>query len=157
MERWGIYTTELAALIYKGLPAFRMEKGEFHEVPAGELNQFDSNHMTDLVFRPVDIEEFEADREFAEAHKERISSLAPEEARELGQLRGEKKNWDASLKIAFQMGLYCAKLEGGQVLTRGQLTDEVCRIDKLPDTSIDRIWDAMPDKYKKGPGRPKKK
>jgi hypothetical protein len=59
MDRWRSSPTELASFIYQGLRAFRMKNGNFHEVKHEEVNNFDDKNMTDLLFRPVDIEEFE--------------------------------------------------------------------------------------------------
>jgi hypothetical protein len=77
------------------------------------------------------------------------------EPRELGGLREEKKKWDSSIVAAVQAGVHFANLD--REIIRDELQDFINRMDKnVPNTTIDKIWKALPDKYKKGPGRPKK-
>jgi len=59
MERWKSSPTELASFICDGLPAFRIEKGKPVQIKPEEIQYYDEEHMTDLLFRPVDVEEFE--------------------------------------------------------------------------------------------------
>jgi hypothetical protein len=154
MRRWSCSPTELASLICDSLRAFRIEKGERIEVKPEEIQHYDEQHMTDLLFRPVDVEEFEKRPGLMEVLVDRGAALAPPEARELGQLREEKKKWDASIDVAVQTGIHCVKR--GDVITRDQLTDFIVKIAVLPDTTIDKIWKALPDQYRKASGRPKK-
>jgi hypothetical protein len=52
-------------------------------------------------------------------------------------------------------GVYFANL--GHQIIRGDLQDFINKTDKkIPNTTIDKIWKALPDKYKKGAGRPRK-
>ena len=155
MERWNSSPTELASFIYHGLPAFRMEKGSFIQVKPEEIQHYDENQMTDLLFRPLDIEEFEKQPGIIELMADRGGHLSPQEARELGGLREEKKKWDASIQVAVQAGVHFAN-QGGTII-RNDLSDYIFAIDRnIPNTTIDKIWRALPGKYKKGSGRPRK-
>jgi hypothetical protein len=154
MDRWNSSPTELASLICDGLRAFRIEKGERIGVKPEEIQHYDDQHMTDLLFRPVDVEEFEKRFGLMKVLVDQGVALSAEDARELGQLREEKKKWDASIDVAVQTGIHCAKRD--DVITRDQLTDFIVKIGVLPDTTIDKIWKALPEKYRKASGRPKK-
>jgi hypothetical protein len=155
MERWDSSPTELASFIYQGLRALRMEDGAFHQVRPEELNKFDSDHMTDLVFTPKDVEEFENESELAEILKERVSALVETEAHELTDLKRQKAKWDSSIAAAVQVGVHFANLD--REIIRDELQDFINRMDKnIPNATIDKIWKNLPEKYKKGPGRPKK-
>ena len=155
MNRWGLPSPELKSYIYNGLLAFRMEKGEFIEVRPGDLQHSDEAHLADLMFRPKDVLKFESQPGFAEAMRYRGAPLTAQETRELGQLREEKKKWDASILAAVQAGIHCSEFDG--VITTDQLTEFILGIEDLPYTTIHKIWQALPDKYKKKAGRPKKK
>ncbi|RLB12768.1 MAG: hypothetical protein DRG82_16685 [Deltaproteobacteria bacterium] len=157
MERWSIYSTELAAHIYNGLPAFRMENGEFLQVSPEEVNYFDANHMTDFVFNPDDVIGFEKEHGITPIPDPELENakLAAEDARELGFLRKEKAKWDISIEAAVQVAIFCSTL--GRPVLKKEVTDEIWKINStIPDTTIDKIWQALPQKYKKGPGRPRK-
>lgn len=157
MLRWKVSSTELAAYIYDGLPAYRMEEGKFKKVAPEELRDFDMEHMTDLLFFPAEVMGFEKELGFAikEDQDNQSGSLDAKEARELGLLRREKAKWESSIKVALQIGMHCINLD--HQITRDELTDAAYGIDaELPDTTIDKIWQAIPDKYKKGAGRPRK-
>jgi hypothetical protein len=155
MERWNSSPTELTSSIYRGLRAFRMEKGKYFEAKPEEIEHYDEEHMTDLVFRPVDVEEFEKEPEFIDLMQDYVRVLTAQEARELGELRKEKAKWNSSIAVAVQAGIHFANF--GRQIIRDELQDFINKMDKnIPNTTIDKIWKAVPDKYKKGPGRPKK-
>jgi len=157
MKRWHIYSTELGARIYRGLPAFKMEKGEFPRVPPEEVNDFDADHMTDLVFDPEEVISFEKEHGITPAEDPELegSQLSPQNARELGLLRSQKDTMDVSIAAAVQVAVFCAEM--GRPVIRKEVQDFVNNIDlRITDVSIDKIWRAIPNKYKKGPGRPKK-
>jgi hypothetical protein len=155
MDRWNSSPTELASLICDGLRAFRIEKGERIGVKPEEIQHYDNQHMTDLLFRPVDVEEFEKRFGLMKVLVDKGAALSAEDARELGQLREEKKKWDSSIVAAVQAGVHFANLD--REIIRDELKDFIYKTDKtIPNTTIDKIWKALPDKYKKGAGRPKK-
>jgi len=155
MERWKSSPTELASLICDGLRAFRIETGKRIEVKPEEIQRYDHEHMTDLLFRPVDVEEFEKQPGLMEVLVDRGAALAPPEARELRDLRKEKAKWDSSIAAAVQAGAHFATF--GRQIIRDDLQDFINKMDKnIQNETIAKIWNALPDKYKKGPGRPKK-
>jgi hypothetical protein len=154
MKRWRCSRAELLAIMPHGLPAFRSHKGEPLPVGPEEVEDCDSAKFAELLFRPRDVQALESDPEFIEVMKGDFP-MAAQESRELGQLRAEKSKWDASIRAAVETGIHCASLKN--VITRDQLTDFVIKIESLPDTTIDKIWQALPDKYKKKAGRPKNK
>lgn len=156
MERWGIYPTELAVNIYNGLRAYWMAEGEFHRVLPEEVNRFDVDHMTDLVFNPEDVISFEKEHELRNVQdpESENAKLTPEDARELGFLRKEKSKWNASIVAAVRVAIFCSTL--GRPVLRKEVMDEIWGIDgKIPESTIEKIWKALPEKYKKGAGRPR--
>jgi len=157
LERWNVPPTELASFIYQGLPAYKMEKGKILKMEPEEIHDFDSSHMTDLLFMRADIEDFEKANKLPTKDESDANNieLTAEEARELGRLRNEKNKWDSSIIAALHIGMYCSGLD--HPITHDELTDVVYKIDdKIPDTTIDKMWKALPDKYRKGAGRPRK-
>jgi hypothetical protein len=155
MERWDSSPTELGSFIYQGLRAFRMEGGAFHQIRPEELNKFDSDSMTDLLFTPNDVQTFENESELAETLKERVAALAEAEAHELTDLKKQKAKWNSSILAAVKAGIFCAE-SGGEII-RKDLEALIYKIDKdIPNQTINEIWEALPDKYRKGSGRPKK-
>jgi hypothetical protein len=85
--------------------------------------------------------------------------LSANDARELGRLKNEKRKWDDSISAAVKIGISCQKLQlEGHEITRANLTDEIFKLGykKLPDTTIDKIWKAIPESYRKKAGRPSK-
>lgn len=157
LKRWQASPTELASYIYRGLPAYYMKEGKLRQVDPKELNRFDMDHMTDLLFIPSEIESFEKKDEQLRQRMtgEANAALKGEEAQELGRLRNEKDKWDASIVAALHIGLYCAQLDHS--ITRAELADEVYKVDpKIPDTTIEKIWKAIPIDLRKAAGRPKK-
>jgi len=113
--------------------------------------------VEDLFFNPTDIEAFEKGHESLMQRVSGAKEVTAEEARELGQLRLEKNKWDSSIIAAFHIGMYCAHLEQHRI-TRNELANEVYKIDdKIPDTTIDKIWKAIPKDLRKDAGRPRKR
>jgi len=154
MKRWNCSQDELLAIIPHGLPAFRTQKGEPVAVGVEEIEDCDSAQFAKLVFRPKDVHALESDPEFIDVMHGDVQ-MGAEDARELGRLRAEKKKWDASIRAAVQVGIHCSEID--DVITRDELTDFIVKIETLPDTTIDKIWQALPEKYRKKAGRPKKK
>ena len=154
MERWKMAPTELGSLIYQGLPAYRMSEGSFIQINPVEIENFGMPSMTDLVFKPRDVVRFEQEWELESADQPR-TALSAKEAQELGRLRKEKRKWDASIVAALKVGLFCAKTD--KPILRRTVTDIAFGVDnRIPDTTIDNIWKAIPEEMKKAAGRPKK-
>ena len=107
------------------------------------------------AFDLVDIERFERN------HPEYKPEEDPEPLddrgkRKLGQLEKEKIIWDMSLKGAIHIGIFISKQKDFSV-TRNMVMDELHKHKPdIPSTSVERIINAIPDKYRKLPGRPKK-
>jgi hypothetical protein len=85
--------------------------------------------------------------------------LLPKEARELGRLKLEKSKWHDSIKASVLIGLFCKEQEEKQIkITRDMLTGKLFELGfgELPDTTIEKIWKALPEKCRKKAGRPTK-
>lgn len=82
--------------------------------------------------------------------------LDAKERRRLGQLRKEKEKWDESIRATAHAVLFCTDQE--KPVTRGQLWDELSQAGykKLADTTLEKIWKAIPGKYRHVGGRPRK-
>lgn len=92
----------------------------------------------------------------ATQHDPEASMLTNEEKRTLGQLEREKEKWDISIEAAVTIGIYVASANGR--VMRKEIQDEVYKVDgDIPKTTIERIWKAIPVKYRKQGGRPKNK
>jgi hypothetical protein len=134
-----------------------MEKGKILKMEPEEIHDFDSSHMTDLLFMRADIEDFEKANDWPikdESDANNIK-LTAKDARELGRLKNEQEKWDRSIEAAVQVGIFCANM--GRTVVKREVVDEVIKIDRdIPDTTIDKMWKALPDKYRKGAGRPRK-
>jgi hypothetical protein len=157
MERWDIYSTELAARIYEGLPALHMKEGKFIHVPPEEVNNFDMNHMTDFVFDPDDVLTFEKEHGLSPIKEPESNGVefTAEDARQFGMLKRQKHKLNASIVAAVQIGIYCADTD--HRITRDEMGDLIYKIDSDISKSIyELIWQALPDQMKQGPGRPKK-
>lgn len=160
MKRWGIDWVELVELLRQGLPAYDRQEGGFLEkVDADRLDDYDPHFM---LFKPADVEAFEHENEWLlvsaaqQVEQSLASNLTDKEKRRLGQLLREKVKWDKSLEAAVHIGLFCAQLN--HHITRAELEDEIYKIDPdLPNTTVDRIWRAIPEQHRKAAGRPKKK
>lgn len=83
--------------------------------------------------------------------------LPPKEARELGQLRRQKENWDNSIKAAVIATLFCEHQD--HRVTRDELRRELFSqqdLPSIPETSFRRVWKAIPQKFKHIGGSPQK-
>ena len=157
MERWGIYSTELAAHIYQGLPALQMKEGKFFQVPPEEVNNFDADHITDFVFDPNAVLTFEKEHGLSPIKESESDDdkFSREDARQFGMLKRQKLKLDASILAAVQIAIYCANTD--HRITRDEMGDMIYKIDNdIPKSICELIWQALPDQMKKGPGRPKK-
>jgi hypothetical protein len=59
LERWDASSTELPPFIYQRLPVYKMDKDKILKMGQEEINDFDLNHMIDLLFMRTYIEDFE--------------------------------------------------------------------------------------------------
>jgi len=158
MKRWNIDNVELVTLLDQGLPAFYREEANLHQIDKTFLTDFSPRYVEELFFNPTDIEIFEQGNTWLVSNYPDIDNtgLTAREKRELGMLRTEKNKWDSSIIAALHIGMYCSELD--HPITHDELTDEVYKIDdKIPDTTIDKIWKAIPKELRKDAGRPKKR
>jgi hypothetical protein len=89
-------------------------------------------------------------------HQAQVKSTAGSAA-ELGSLRTEKEKWDASIVAATEIGLLF--YEGGltKPTTRDAFMEEFRdKVGGLPDTTIEKIYKALPPEYRHKGGKPKK-
>ena len=160
MERWGIYSTELAAHIYQGLPALQMKEGKFFQVPPEEVKNFDADHMTDFIFDPNDVLTFEKEHGLSPINESESDDgkLTAGDARQFGMLKRQKRKLDASIGAAVQIGILSVYfVDSDHRITRDKMGDIIYKIDNdIPKSTYELIWQALPDQLKKGPGRPKK-
>jgi hypothetical protein len=151
-RQWGVNDRTFAVIVYDNkIPAYDIHYERLD--PEEALHTF----IEDQKFRSEDIENFELENEhMLDIDKYYLKTvLNAKEKRELGQLRREKEKWDSSINVAVKIGGYCQ--EQNRVLNRHEIWDQVIHIDKnLPDTTIEKIWKAIPQQYKSKGGHPKK-
>lgn len=125
--RWEVYAR-----------ALRINEATFY---LREVEEYERAHGWELV-QPNPLEE---------------AGLDPKERRELGQLRLEKEKWDASIKAAVVAGMVASE---GQPMTkdqlRGALKQNGVSWAEIPDTTFNKIWSAIPERFRNMGGRPKK-
>ncbi len=157
MKRWSVDPVELVELLMQGLPAYERQNGDIVRVEP-DVDYRSEVGSSLLLFKPSDVEDFEKEHEWLGANSADVNDvhLSAKEKRELGRLQREKAKWDKSIEAAVHVGLFCAGQD--DQVTRAQLVDEIYKIDPtLPKTTIDKIWKAIPEQYRKGAGAPKKK
>jgi len=150
-NQWGFEERTFTTIVYDNkIPAYdiyneRLEADEaFHIHPDG------------LKFRSEDIENFQLENEHLFKNKTDIREqiMDAKASQELGRLRREKEKWDSAIDVAVKIGLFCH--EQNKKLKRKEVWDHVIHIDKnLPDTTIEKIWRAIPKQYRSQGGRPK--
>jgi hypothetical protein len=149
---WGVDDRTLAAIVYDNkIPAYDIHYERLD--PEEALHTF----IEDQKFRSEDIEKFASENGHMldiDKHYSKIV-LNAKDKRELGQLRRQKEKWDASINVAVKIGVYCQ--EQNRILNRHEIWDQVIHIDKnLPDTTIEKIWKAIPEQFRSKGGHPKK-
>ena len=153
MKRWDIDFNELTEFVEQGLPAY---DDDLNRIEIDLVEHYYPGKIEYYRFEPADIEQFEAENQWLLKGKTPMSNeLTGEERRELGQLRTEKKKWDASIIASVKIGLFVSEHTG--LLKRADVKDELYKIgSRLPDTTFEMIWRAIPDQYRHKGGRPKK-
>ncbi len=159
MKRWNIDVFELFECIAQGLPAYRREYNELKDFDTGPGGDYVVElTVPTLLFHPSDVQHFEKENEWLleRAAGREDMALSAEEKRELGRLRREKAKWDKSIEAAVQIGRLCANID--HEITRAELADRIYEIDdRIPNTTIDKIWKSIPEEHRKAAGAPKKK
>lgn len=113
--------------------------------------------LNNLLFKLEDVEQFE--KKLSKTIQIEKDTLTPKEAQELGRLRREKSKWDDSIKASLHIGLFCNELsKQDKKITRDMLSQKLfdLKFKDLPNTTIEKIWKAIPEKYRKKAGRPPK-
>ena len=151
-SRWCVDDRTFAAIIYDNkIPAYDIHHERLDAEEA--LHSF----IEDQKFRKEDIENFEIENKDLFKNNADLAEriMDAKASRELGQLRREKEKWDASINVAVKIGVYCH--EQNKELTRKEIWEYVIHIDKnLPDTTIEKIWKAIPEQFRSKGGRPQK-
>jgi hypothetical protein len=155
MERWGIYSTELAGYILSGLPAYQIIEGRIELMPPEDIGRINEDAMTDLLFDPADVKKFEEKNEINNVTEDNEADLPPEDRRRIGLLERQVQKREAAIGVAVKVGLHFANED--REITRDELKDKVYGIDRsVSNELIEIIWHALPDNKKKAPGRPRK-
>jgi len=82
--------------------------------------------------------------------------LSPTEKRHYGQLKAERDTFDDAIGATVKAVLYCQKI--GKRITKPELFDYLKDISPdLPVTTMNKIRNALPQQFKKGPGAPLKR
>nr|BDD46989.1 hypothetical protein 7 [Desulfobacteraceae bacterium] len=122
-----------------------------------DLNDYNESEkdkiLNSLFFKLDDVMRFE------ENGRKNNGLSAKKDAQELGRLKREKSGWDDSIKAAVKIGIFCNQLSTKNIeITKNKLTDEIYKLGykDLPKTTIEKIWKAIPEKYRKKAGRPAK-
>ena len=154
-KKWNIDAVQIATLIEQGLPAYLNhepygidEAGDYIEIAAW---------INDILFKPSDIEFFESENQWLfNDSSENDMKLSGKDARLLGQLKREKDNWDKSLAVAVQIGIFCAQED--REAKRDEIHDLAYKLDSnISKATVEKIWKAIPAKFRKSAGAPQKK
>lgn len=114
----------------------------------------------DYIYLKSEVEELEIrkpwlSKDTIESDDDKQQPLDGKERREFGQLKREKEKWDASIKAAVTIGIFCQKQKKKMLFK--EIQAEVNKFDKnIPETTIRKILAALPEQYKSQGGRPKK-
>ena len=112
----------------------------------------------EFIYRKSEVEELETRKPWlsiGNSESDEAQPLTGKEARELGQLRTEKKKWDASIEAAVKIGFWAATKE--KILIRRIVKDKLYKIDNsIADSTFEKIWKAIPEKKRSKGGKPKK-
>lgn len=152
LKRWGISRLLFIQILEDDFPRYD-EDFELVEYDCEFVGHFDlDRYYLDDIIRF----EREHPEMFDFTQPDEASPMTAKEKREFGQLRREKGKWDASIGAAVQIGIWCH--EQGKVLLRKEVWDKVYSIDpQIPDTTVEKIWNSIPQEYRHAGGWPKGK
>ncbi len=155
MNRWGISELDLIAILSEYELRFQ-DSGDLTTY-AYDDRMLKTKYIYMMAFALIDVELYERRHpEYKPQEDPELEPLNGRESRELGQLRKEKLKWDESLKAAVHIGIFCSNKKDGSV-TKAMVYDELNKYDSsLQESTIERIRNAIPDKCRKGSGRPPK-
>ena len=151
MKRWSVDEIMLASLLRQGLLAYDQHLHPFEIEPEYNL----PNWAEDLLFIYEEVIQYETENDWLTGEGDEME-LSGKDARLLGQLKREKENWDNSLAVAVQIGIFCAQED--REVKRDEIFDSAYKLDKnITKATIEKIWKAIPVEFKKRAGAPKKK
>ncbi len=159
LQRWDKDINILKRFIMsRDLPAHDPSGVRFDPL-SPEAQHLDINPK-DYIYLKSEVEELEIrkpwlSKDTIESDDDNQQSLNAKERREFGQLKREKEKWDASIKAAVEIGIFCQ--EQNKKMTRKEIWDKVYKADpNIHNTTIEKIWKAIPKQYRTTGGRPKK-
>jgi hypothetical protein len=150
IERWQISGQDLIAILSEYELRFR--DANDLSTYAYDDNMLKTKFLHMMAFDLVDVERYERDHPEFEPDEESIGK----KLRKLGQLEGEKDEWDSSLKAAVQIGIYVKEID--KRLKRDVIKDKIRQLSSgdLHEATIEKILKAIPRKYRRKKGRPPK-
>jgi len=159
LQRWNRGINILKKFVMsRDLPAYDPSGVRFDPL-SPEAQHLDINPK-DYIYLKSEVEELEIrkpwlSKDTIESDDDNQQSLNAKERREFGQLKREKEKWDASIKAAVTIGIFCQKQKKKMLFK--EIQAEVNKFDKnIPETTIRKILAALPEQYKSQGGRPKK-
>ena len=149
-----------------GSPVEDQETGEYPKyvqldrssVNIKSLIEFLVRDLKDLALIPDDL----LDAAGIERPKKPVTPVQgksdPGVNKELGELRNEKEKWDASIEAATKIGMLFYESDLDEQPTKEAFTKEFSKQlgMGLPESTIEKIYKALPLKHKQPGGRPKK-
>jgi len=153
LQRWGKNITILKKFVMsRDLPAYNPFGVRFDPL-SPEAQNFDINPK-DYIYLKSEVEELEIRKPWLYDDNKQ-QPLDGKERREFGQLKTQKEKWDASIKAAVEIGIFCQKQKKKMLFK--EIQAKVNKFDEnIPETTIRKILAALPEQYKSQGGRPKK-
>jgi len=159
LQRWDKKINILKRFIMsQDLPAYYTFGGWFD--PLSPQAQNLEINPKDYIYLKSEVEELEIRKPWLskgtiESDDDNQQSLDGKERKKFGQLKREKEKWDASIKAAVTIGIFCQKQK--KKMTRKEIWDKIYKADpNIHNTTIEKIWKAIPKQYRTTGGRPKK-
>jgi hypothetical protein len=155
MNRWGISALDLIAILSE--EELQIWDSKNLTICAYDDRILNVNCVDTMAFELIDVKRYEEKHpEYKPQEDPKPEPLDGKDRRKFGQLKREKLKWDESLKVAVHIGIFCSKKKE-RTVKRKMVWDEVySNFSLIEDATIERIWTAIPDKYRKGPGAPQK-
>ena len=158
IERWRVRPIDLQTMISEGKLYYTFDGqqlecgyiyGSLGEVyfPKNDIHEYEKKHPELKPQEKTLVEQTES--------QDDNSPLDSNERQELGRLRNEKIKWDASIKVALEIGRWLASVS--KKIKKAEFDNKVYRLNsKLPNSTRDKIWSIVSSDYKNTAGRPKK-
>ena len=159
LQRWDRDINILKKFVMsRDLPAYD-SSGVWFDPLSPEAQHLGINPKN-YIYLKSEVEELEIrkpwlSKDTIESDDDNQQSLNAKERREFGQLKREKEKWDASIKVAVEIGIFCQ--EQNKKIKRAEIRDKAYEANpNIHDTTIEKIWKAIPKQYRSTGGRPKK-